>query len=339
MTRVNATEFGTEFRVGRTLLMDDSNRVDSTDDANSDAATDLGADEQQTDRGSDQPNGCPSCGGEADKTVTDSPSFSIVSPPKCEDDGAEYTPPIPRSVAIATVVIGAVCVVAGPIIGFIMHKQLADEFGGGGPGMMCANACFVIASAGIACIWDGLKALRDTLAAEILTPTSSMRVFEVEDAEFRGTFYALSSLRFDANRDEYGARDVDCAAPQSLRHLNLHLDDIRSLASTTFREFDEIRNWTPISTDAPLIKNYVAFGPNEHVALVVETADDDLVESMHFHMWYVEDEEATLPQIVDLFLRIAEQWELLLETLTTQQIITQDKSMMTAHVSKLVAGG
>jgi hypothetical protein len=312
MTRVNATEFGTEFRVGRTLLMDDSNRVDSTDDANSDAATDLGADEQQTDRGSDQPNGCPSCGGEADKTVTDSPSFSIVSPPKCEDDGAEYTPPIPRSVAIATVVIGAVCVVAGPIVGFIMHKQFADEFGGGGPGMMCANACFVIAGAGIACIWDGLKALRDTLAAEILTPTSSMRVFEVEDAEFRGTFYALSSLRFDANRDEYGARDVDCAAPQSLRHLNLHLDDIRSLASTTFREFDEIRNWT---------------------------ADDDLVESMHFHMWYVEDEEATLPQIVDLFLRIAERWELLLETLTTQQIITQDKSMMTAHVSKLVAGG
>ena len=72
---------------------------------------------------------------------------------------------------------------------------------------------------------------------------------------------------------------------------------------------------------------------------MVETADDDLVESMHFHMWYVEDEEATLPQIVDLFLRIAERWELLLETLTTQQIITQDKSMMTAHVSKLVAGG
>ena len=166
-----------------------------------------------------------------------------------------------------------------------------------------------------------------------------MRVFEIEEAEFRGTFYPVSRLRFDADCHAYVARDASCAVPQSLGQLNIVLDDIRLIADPTFPPFDEVRSWTPISTDRPVMENYVAFGPNEDVALVVQLAEHEIVEMMHFHMWYVRNEQTILPQIVNLFFQIAERWDLLLETLNTQQVVTQDKSMMTAYVNELLAGG
>jgi len=166
-----------------------------------------------------------------------------------------------------------------------------------------------------------------------------MRVMFVEDAEFRGTFYSLDKVRFVSAFNEYEPRDRYCTAPYSLRHLDIHLDDIRAITNAGFPVFDELRSWTPISTDTPLIRNHVAFGPTEDVALVVQLAENDLVETMHFHMWHVENEQSIIPLIVQLFVQIAERWELLLETLTTQQVVAQDESMMTSCVNKLLAGG
>jgi hypothetical protein len=133
-------------------------------------------------------------------------------------------------------------------------------------------------------------------------------------------------------------RDASCSTPQSLRELNIALDGIRSIAEPTFPEFDQVRCWTPLSTAQPLMENYVAFGPNEDVALVVQLAEHDTLETMHFHMWHI-DNQSILPEIVELFLRIAARWELLLETLTTQQVISQNASTLTAYVNELLAGG
>jgi len=163
---------------------------------------------------------------------------------------------------------------------------------------------------------------------------SRVRVLLIEDGELEGTFYPLSRLRFDADCDWYVVRDASCAFPESLRELNISLDDIRSITDPTFPEFDEVRSWTPISTDEPLMENYAAFGPSENVALVVQLSEHDTVETMHFHIGYI-DERSILPQIVELFLRIAARWELLLETLNTQQVITQDEAALTAYVNGL----
>jgi hypothetical protein len=166
-------------------------------------------------------------------------------------------------------------------------------------------------------------------------PTShSMRVFYVEDAELTGTFYPLSNLRFDTDCAAYVERDDSCAVPESLHELNITLDDIRSITDPAFPEFDEVRSWTPGGTEDSLMENYVAFGAGEHVALVVQLSEHDTVETMHFHIWYIDD-KSILPQIVDLFLRIAARWQLLFETLNTQQVVIHDEWELTAYVNEL----
>ena len=82
------------------------------------------------------------------------------------------------------------------------------------------------------------------------------------------------------------------------------------------------------------MENHVAFGPSHKVALVVQLSEHDTVETMHFHIGYI-DEQSILPLIVELFLRIAVRWELLFETLNTQQVVTQDEAALTAYVKRL----
>ena len=83
------------------------------------------------------------------------------------------------------------------------------------------------------------------------------------------------------------------------------------------------------------MEDYVAFGPNEDVALVVQLGKNEIAETMHFHMWHVRNYQAMLPQIVDLFFRIAGRWNLLFETSSEGQFIIQDKTMLISFLSGL----
>jgi hypothetical protein len=103
---------------------------------------------------------CPSCGSNRYKAVSSAFGFSLVSERECKDCGNRYTPPVSKAVALAAVVIGAVCFLAGPIAGAILYFQFADEFGGGFPGIMGAIACLAVALAGIGFFRLGLRELR-----------------------------------------------------------------------------------------------------------------------------------------------------------------------------------
>jgi hypothetical protein len=165
----------------------------------------------------------------------------------------------------------------------------------------------------------------------------AVRVILIEDAEFTGTFYPLSRLRYDDEWGEYVFRNPSCPSPESLRELSISLDDVRSITDSIFPQFDEVRSWSPVDPGNPLIENHVAFGPNEQVALAVHISDHEAVEAMRFHIWYI-DKNVDRSLIVELFLRIAARWELLLETLNTQQILTRDKMVMTTYVNELMVG-
>ena len=124
---------------------------------------------------------------------------------------------------------------------------------------------------------------------------------------------------------EYGLRDSTCRRPESLRELNISLDDIRSVTGSGFPEFDEVRSWTPVSPEE-LMESYVAFGPSEEAALVVQFSEHGNVETMHFHIWYI-SEASIPPHVAALFRRIAARWELLFETLNHTVVIRDEASL------------
>lgn len=164
----------------------------------------------------------------------------------------------------------------------------------------------------------------------------SPRVFFIEDGDrtcLTGTFYPMAHVRFDADLGEFIVRDDLDSPADSLRSLRILKEQIGLVAGPSFAQFDEVRSWTPINTQQPVMEGYVAFGPTEDCAILIYVCrTDGTVETIDAQLWVNGDDEFT--QVVELFERITGRWDLLFET-ADNECLTRADSLKDC-ISKMV---